>query len=112
MEAKNKIIRIYTDPKGRIPFEEWLKSTKDPALRARIRARLDRLSLGNYGDHKSVGDGIQELRLAFGAGYRIYYVDLDDVVIILLCGGDKSSQERDIKKAKGFWQELKERSDE
>lgn len=112
MKAKSKTIRIYTDSTGEAPFNRWLKSIKDPTLRARIRARLDRLSLGNYGDYKSVGDGVCELRLTFGPGYRIYYVDLDEVVVILLWGGNKSSQERDIKKAKHFWRELKERSDE
>lgn len=112
MEVKNKIIRVYTDLKGKAPFNQWLNSIKDSGLKARIRVRLDRLSLGNYGDYKSVGDGVHELRLAFGPGYRIYYTDFDDVIVILLCGGNKGSQERDIKKAKLIWRELKERSDE
>lgn len=64
------------------------------------------------GDHKSIGNGIQELRLAFGPGYRVYFVEKDDIIIILLCGGDKSSQNSDIKNAMSYWQELKERSDE
>jgi len=112
MEAKNKNIRIYTDQKGQAPFSKWMKSIKDPVIKARIRARLDRLNLGNYGDHKPVGSGVSELRLAFGSGYRVYYADLDDVIVILLCGGDKSSQEKDIKKAKELWLELKERCNE
>lgn len=112
MEAKNKIIRIYTDKKGKSPFNHWLKSLKQPIVKARIRARLDRLQLGNYGDFKSVGEGVYELRLTHGPGYRIYYADYDDVIIILLCGGDKCSQDMDIKKAKAYWKELKERSNE
>lgn len=82
MDAKNKNIRIYTDQKGQAPFSKWMKSIKAPI----IRARLDRLNLGNYVS-KSVGNGVSELRLASGSGYRVYYADLDDVIVILLCGG-------------------------
>lgn len=64
------------------------------------------------GDCKAIGEGVSELRLAFGAGYRIYFAELDNVIVILLCAGDKSSQKKDIKTAKAYWHELKERSDE
>ena len=91
---------------------EWLNSLKDPSTRLRIRRRLDRLELGNLGDCKPVGEGVSELRLSFGPGYRVYFAEQDDIIIILLCAGDKSSQKKDIKTAKIYWHELKERSDE
>lgn len=81
-------------------FRTWLDSLKDRRARVRIDDRLDRLANGNVGDTKSIGDGLQELRLHFGPGYRIYYIWKDGVLIILLTGGDKSSQARDIAKAK------------
>jgi putative addiction module killer protein len=80
-------------------FRRWLDRLKDRKTRSRIDDRLKRLANGNAGDTKSVGNGVQELRLHFGAGYRIYYIWKDDVLIILLTGGDKSSQARDIAKA-------------
>jgi putative addiction module killer protein len=81
-------------------FRDWLNGLRDRKARLRIDDRLKRLASGNAGDTKSVGDGVQELRLHFGAGYRVYYMWRDDVLIILLNGGDKSSQARDIAKAK------------
>lgn len=81
-------------------FRDWLDGLRDRRARLRIDDRLRRLASGNAGDTKSVGDGVQELRLHFGPGYRIYYIWRDGVLIILLCGGDKSSQARDIVKAK------------
>ena len=81
-------------------FRDWLVSLRDRKARLRIDDRLKRLASGNAGDSKSVGDGVQELRLHFGPGYRVYYTWRDGVLIILLNGGDKSSQARDIAKAK------------
>lgn len=81
-------------------FRDWLDGLRDRNARLRIDDRLRRLASGNVGDTKSVGDGVQELRLHFGPGYRIYYVWLDGVLVILLTGGDKSSQSRDIVLAK------------
>ena len=81
-------------------FRDWLGGLRDRKARLRIDDRLKRLAGGNAGDTKSVGDGVQELRLHFGPGYRIYYMWRDDVLIILLNGGDKSTQTRDIAKAK------------
>jgi len=107
-----KILRNYTTLSGAVPIIEWLHQLKDPSTRLRIRRRLDRLELGNLGDCKPVGDGVSELRLFFGSGYRIYFAEQDDTIIILLCAGDKSSQKKDIQTAKKYWHELKERSDE
>jgi putative addiction module killer protein len=81
-------------------FRDWLDGLRDRKARLRIDDRLKRLASGNAGDSKSVGDGVQELRLHFGPGYRVYYFWQDGVLIILLNGGDKSSQARDIAKAK------------
>jgi putative addiction module killer protein len=87
-------------------FMEWRTGLRDAVARKRIGARIDRLSFGNFGDAKAVGEGVRELRLDFGPGYRIYFVQRGDVLVILLCGGDKSAQARDIAKAKRLAQEL------
>lgn len=87
-------------------FRDWLDGLRDRKARLRIDDRLRRLADGNAGDTKSVGDGVQELRLHFGPGYRVYYIWRDGVLIILLCGGDKSSQTRDIAKAKELAKEV------
>ena len=89
-------------------FRSWLDSLKDRRARVRIDDRLDRLANGNVGDTKSIGDGLQELRLHFGPGYRIYYIWKDGVLIILLTGGDKGSQARDISKAKKLAKDLED----
>jgi putative addiction module killer protein len=81
-------------------FRDWLDNLRDGKARLRIDDRLRRFANGNGGDTRSVGEGVQELRLHFGAGYRVYYTWREGVFIILLCGGDKSSQARDIKRAK------------
>lgn len=85
------------------PIEDWLDCL-DPVVRARVLARFDRINNGNLGDHKSVGDGVSELRIPFGPGYRVYYGMDGQTVVILLCGGDKSSQNADIRKAKEMWE--------
>ncbi len=87
-------------------FAKWLDGLKDIQARARILARIDRLADGNPGDSKSVGGGISELRINYGAGYRVYYVMRGRELIILLAGGDKSSQSRDIKTAVRLAQNL------
>jgi putative addiction module killer protein len=103
-----KDIRLYKTCSGKEPFEDWLAHIKDKTTKARIRRRIDRLSFGQEGDCKSVGKGVYELRLMFGAGYRVYYGKSGDIVIVLLLGGDKDSQEEDIKKAQAYWRESQE----
>jgi putative addiction module killer protein len=80
-------------------FIEWLTGLRDREARARIAKCIDRIAQGNLGDAKSVGDGVSELRFAFGPGYRVYFTMRGSIVVILLCGGDKGSQDRDIERA-------------
>jgi putative addiction module killer protein len=102
-------IIAYSDSEGDEPFVEWWANLRDSEARNRISARIRRLEQGNYGDCKNLGGGIYELRLDFGPGYRVYFgKDQEiDVIIILLCGGDKSSQKQDIIKARKHWEEYK-----
>jgi putative addiction module killer protein len=99
----------YLTSDGSNPFRKWLLSFKDRQTRARIRVRLNRIRLGNFGDCRSVGDGVHELRIPMGPGYRIYFGRVGQVVTILLCGGGKRSQESDIRTAKRFWRDYQER---
>lgn len=87
-------------------FGKWLSELRDLRARARIGVRIERIAEGNFGDAKSLGGSVSELRLDFGPGYRVYFTRHGDVVVILLCGGDKDSQERDIKRAKSLAQEI------
>lgn len=87
-------------------FTKWLKRLKDTAARARILVRIQRLSfMGNFGDAKPVGDGVFEMRIDYGPGYRLYYALRESELVLLLIGGDKSSQQKDIVKAKKLNQE-------
>ena len=87
-------------------FDDWLLQLKDLKGRARIAARINSAALGNFGDCKSVGDGISEMRIDFGPGYRVYYTRCGQVVYLLLIGGDKATQRQDITKAKALLQNL------
>jgi putative addiction module killer protein len=83
-------------------FDGWLSGLRDRRAKMRIAARLDRLVVGNSGDVKPVGGGISELRINYGPGYRVYYMTRGKVLIVLLCGGDKSTQDADIRQAKAL----------
>ena len=87
-------------------FKKWLRKLGDAQAKARFVARIRRVELGNFGDSKSVGDNVFELRFTFGPGYRIYFTRQGDTVVVLLVGGDKDSQDRDIEKAKQLAEEL------
>jgi putative addiction module killer protein len=89
-------------------FAQWLKGLKDSVARARILSRMKQAASGNFGDCKPVGGGVSEMRIHSGPGYRVYFVQHGAVVYVLLCGGDKSTQDRDIAKAKRLAKELKE----
>ncbi|MEB4590759.1 type II toxin-antitoxin system RelE/ParE family toxin [Candidatus Thiothrix sp. Deng01] len=81
-------------------FSNWLRGLKDRRARARIHARLDRMADGNFGDSEPIGDGLSEARIHYGPGYRLYFMRRGRALVVLLCGGDKSSQQRDIQRAK------------
>ncbi len=103
MSFQNKELILYETQDGKIPFEIWLLDLKDRMARAVVRARLDRLEAGNAGKFRSLGNGIYELKIHYGPGYRIYFGIDGPVLVILLCGGDKSSQKTDIGKARRYW---------
>jgi len=100
------IIKYFVADTGKVPFKEWLKEL-DKHIRGIILSRLDRILLGNFGDCHSIqgAKGISEIRFDVGAGYRIYYGKEENTVIILLVGGSKRTQTRDIAKAKRYWQD-------
>jgi putative addiction module killer protein len=89
-------------------FDEWLHALRDQGARARILARLRRASLGNFGDCKLIGEGVSEMRIDVGPGYRVYFVRQGATTYLVLLGGSKSSQKRDIEQAKTMARELKE----
>jgi putative addiction module killer protein len=80
-------------------FTKWFDALKDRQVKVRIQVRIDRAELGNYGDCEPVGEGVLELKMHFGSGFRIYFIERELEIIVLLAGGDKSSQSNDIKKA-------------
>ena len=100
-------VREYVKEDGRCPFRTWLDRL-DIAVRARVQARVLRFEMGNLGDHKNVGGGVWEARLMFGPGYRIYFGKEGDSIIVLLAGGEKSSQSQDISRAQDFWRDYLE----
>lgn len=87
-------------------YRDWFAHLRDIRARARIDARIRRLSLGNPGDAKAVGGGVSELRIDYGPGYRVYFTRRGNVVVILLCGGDKQTQSRDIARARALADEV------
>lgn len=107
-----KQIILYDLQNGKEPFDIWLSSIKDKTTRAKIKTSILRLSVGNYGDCKRLSNNISELRLHFGSGYRIYFSDLNKIIILLLCGGDKSAQSKDIEKATNYLKDYKERNND
>ena len=105
MEVEPKEIRQYLIPEGKNPFLEWLESVKDIKIRVIIEKRLKRVESGNLGNYRSVGEGVCELKINYGSGYRVYFGQIGSKIILLLCGGDKSSQDEDIIKAKIYWRD-------
>jgi putative addiction module killer protein len=102
-------VRQYQTAEGKAPMAEWLEGLRDGATRARITARLDRIKAGLLGDWKSLSGGVCELRIDHGPGYRVYYGQEGNTLILLLCGGDKSTQAKDIERAHAYWKDYKAR---
>ena len=102
-----KTLYVYKDHNGKEPFTTWLNKLKDARVRRRILQRITRLEQGNLGDSKLIRDGLYELRLFFGPGYRIYFGKDGNTIIVLLSGGDKGSQNKDISLALRYWRDYK-----
>lgn len=111
MTAQPREIRRYVKPDGTIPFQKWFDSLRDRQAQVKIDARLDRVELGNLGDYRSVGEGVGELKINYGPGYRVYFGQMGSTIVLLLCGGDKSTQQQDIRKAKEYWADYERRED-
>lgn len=102
-------IRIYSDSQNRQPLTQWLSNLKDIRARAQIRARLARVAAGNLGDCKPLRDGVQELKIDYGPGYRVYLSRQGPVLVLLLCGSDKGDQSRAINQAIDYLNDWKQR---
>lgn len=108
---KNPVtILHYVDPAGKDVFEEWLSDLADSRAQAKIAARINRIAAGNFGDSKSLGRGLWELRIGWGPGYRVYFAMLGRSSVLLLCGGDKRKQSSDIARAVEYLRDYKERT--
>jgi len=110
VEEKNVV--IYLDQDGNAPYSSWIHGLDDLRARARVRERIGRLRLGNMGDCAPVGEGVFELRIHYGPGYRVYFGQEGNRIVVLICGGTKKTQKKDIKAAKKMWKDYKERANE
>ena len=110
MVIEREIRKLVLD-NGRIPFDEWYRTLLDKKMRASVGIRLNRVRLGNFGDSKPVGSGVSELRIDLGPGLRIYYGAHSGRIVLLLGGGDKRTQQRDINNAIAWWKQWKASKD-
>lgn len=102
-------VKAYQDKSGRTPYAEWLAGLADNKTKARILVRVNRMAAGNFGDCKPLRDGVQELRIDIGPGYRVYVSRQGQVLVLLLCGGDKGDQSHDIERAIAYLKDWKQR---
>lgn len=102
-------IEIYETSSGKRPFEIWFEDLRETLTKAKIATRLNRLKQGNFGDCKTLGDGVCELRIHYGPGIRIYYARVGSKIVLLLCGRDKGSQAKDIDKSKEYLKDYQSR---
>jgi putative addiction module killer protein len=109
MEAQEKEIKYYETVGGKQPFRDWLLALKDKRAQAKVDARLERVRHGNLGYCEPVGEGVMELKIDFGPGYRVYFGQDGKKLVVLLNGGDKSSQRKDIKTAREYWADYRRR---
>jgi putative addiction module killer protein len=105
-------VRQFVARDGFNPYMDWLRKLRDTKGKISVVRRVSRLESGNFGDHKSVGGGVWELKIDAGPGYRVYYAQAGKVLLLLLCGGDKSTQQRDIQNAKAAWHDWQARQHE
>ena len=103
-------IRHYVDDNGRDLFAEWRMQIRDAKIRDAVDRRIMRMELGNFGDHKALREGVWELRVDMGPGYRIYYARAGLTIILLLCGGDKRDQDADIDRACACWHDWRRKN--
>jgi|SRR5712692_5073173 len=102
-------IRHYLTAAGRDPYQEWLDKLKDLTGRVAIQRRVDRVATGNFGEHKALQEGVWELKMDIGPGYRVYYAMESATIVLLLCGGVKRTQTADIEKAVRYWHDYRQR---
>ena len=112
MQLITREVRNYITPDGRNPFRQWLTKLRDKRARANIQRRIARLQEGNFGDCKRLGSDLYELRIDYGPGYRIYFGIFTSHIVILLYGGQKGTQRRDIARAQNYWNEIRSRDNE
>lgn len=105
VEAVPREIFIFETEAGRVPFREWMKQIRGQPVYGRVLSRLERIEEGNFGEHRPVGEGVSELVINLGPGYRVYYGMDGTHVVILLAGGNKATQQKDIEAAKGYWRQ-------
>ena len=110
MQIKARQIEYYETPNGKLPAKEWLSSVRDGLSQAILYKRIRQAGLGQFGKTRSLGYGVSELKIDYGSGFRVYYAIHEDKMILILMGGSKRTQESDIRKAKIFWNEWKERN--
>ena len=103
-------VRFYQAATFEQPFRDWLCGLSDRQARHRIEARITRAAQGNFGDVEPVGEGVLELRIDWGPGYRVYFARIGQLIVLLLCGGDKRTQRKDIKRAKEYFEDYKTRA--
>jgi putative addiction module killer protein len=108
MAAVEREVRIYRLPDRREPYSFWFDRLRDERARQKIQARIARIRLGNLGQTRSLGEGVHELKIDYGPGYRVYFGEDGPTIVILLCGGDKRTQNADIRAAKTYWAQYKQ----
>lgn len=112
MQIRPREILHYTTPSGRNPYRQWYTRIKDQKTQIAISNRISRLRTGNFGDFKRLSKDLYELRIHYGPGYRVYFGVFQNDIVILICAGDKSTQQRDITRAKNYWNDFLERMKE
>jgi putative addiction module killer protein len=109
MEVTPVKVLIYEDINGKAAYSHWLDNLRDQRAAAKIEVRVRRIRLGNLGYWDPVGEGVGEIKIDYGPGYRVYFGRVGSTIVVLLCGGDKKTQKKDIERAKEFWRDFKER---